>query len=245
MTPVPDDRIVARPAFRYDPAVIERFPAVFGGVIVATVRNGPSPAALATALSAEVVAARGRLAGTPLSEVPSLAAWRRVFRGFGVDPTQYRSAAEALLRRVTKGDDLPSINTLVDLANLVSVRHALPVAAFDTRDVRGGTVVRFADGTEHWADLGGSTTEHPDPGEVIFADDTDDVSARRWCWRQSRASAAREDTTNVLVTVEGHHAGAAADVAAALGDLERLLVDYAGAGILRRAILEASHPSFD
>ena len=163
----------------------------------------------------------------------------------GVLEQEFIQLLESSIFFVNTGDDLPSINTLVDLANLVSVRHALPVAAFDTRDVRGGTVVRFADGTEHWADLGGSTTEHPDPGEVIFADDTDDVSARRWCWRQSRASAAREDTTNVLVTVEGHHAGAAADVAAALGDLERLLVDYAGAGILRRAILEASHPSFD
>jgi hypothetical protein len=66
-----------------------------------------------------------------------------VFRGFGVDPTQYRSAAEALLRRLIKQGELPSIGTLVDLANLVSIRYALPVAVFDQGGITGGTVVRL------------------------------------------------------------------------------------------------------
>jgi DNA/RNA-binding domain of Phe-tRNA-synthetase-like protein len=211
------------PAFRYDPAIVARFPTVVGGVLVARVVNGRTPPALSVALTGDVASARTRIGATPLSEVPSLAAWRRVFRGFGVDPTQYRSAAEALLRRITKGDDLPTINALADLANLVSVRYGLPVAVYDTRDVAGGITVRFADGTESWADLGASVAEHPEPGEVIFADDAGRVSARRWCWRQSRASAAREDTTDVLVTVEGHHETARTDVSAALADLESLL----------------------
>lgn len=228
--------------FRYDAAIIERFPTVVGGVIVANVRNGPTPASLTTALAAEVMAARARLKGIPLSEVPSLNAWRRAFRAFGVDPTQYRSAAEALLRRITKGDDLPTINALVDVANLVSVRHALPVAIFDTRAIEGGTLVRVAGGDEQWADLGGSATEHPDPGEVIFVDDARVVSARRWCWRQSRSSAAREDTTAVLVTVEGHHESAPAEVTAALADLDALLRDSADATIVTTAILDADHP---
>src|SRR6476659_220257 len=118
--------------FRYDPPIVERFPGVVGGVIRAGgVANGPTPAALAAAFDvaqAEVIA---RIGATPLSELPSLAAWRRAFRAFGVDPPQYRSAAEALIRRLTKQGALPRIATLVDLANLVSIRHALPVAVFD------------------------------------------------------------------------------------------------------------------
>lgn len=207
---------------------------------MANVRNGPSSPALSEALRSEVSSARVRIGATPLSEVPSLAAWRRVFRGFGVDPTQYRSAAEALLRRITKGDDLPAINALADLANLVSVRYGLPVAVFDQRDVQGGTTVRFGDGMESWADLGGSATEHPEAGEVIFVDATNVVSARRWCWRQSRASAARDDTRSVLVTVEGHHDTARTDVSAALADLEALLRDHAAATIVAQDVLDAS-----
>jgi DNA/RNA-binding domain of Phe-tRNA-synthetase-like protein len=179
-----------------------------------------------------------------LSELPSLAAWRGVFRGFGVNPTKYRSAAEALLRRLTKQGDIPSINTLVDLANLVSIRYALPVAVFDQRGVSGGTTVRLAGGDEPWADLGSSEAEHPEPGEVIFSDDADKVSARRWCWRQSRASAAREDTTEILVTIEGHHAAAADDIDRALRDLEALLGSYASPDTVRSDVLDRSNPAF-
>jgi DNA/RNA-binding domain of Phe-tRNA-synthetase-like protein len=231
--------------FRYDPAIVARFPAVVGGVIHATgVHNASTPPPLAGALRDEAAAVRARLGETPLSELPSLAAWRRVFRGFGVDPTQYRSAAEALLRRLTKQGELPSIGTLVDLANLVSIRYALPVAVFDLRGVAGSLVVRFAQGDERWADLGSSETDHPDPGEVIFADAADAVNARRWCWRQSAGSAARDDTTEILVTVEGHHDEAARDVTLALADLETLLAEHAAPASSRMAVLSAADPAF-
>jgi DNA/RNA-binding domain of Phe-tRNA-synthetase-like protein len=232
--------------FRYDPAIIERFPTIVGGVIHATgVHNGPTPPRLAAAFRDETLATRTRIGETPLSELPTLAAWRKVFRGFGVDPTQYRSAAEALLRRLTKQGELPSIWTLVDLANLVSIRYALPVAVFDQRGVSGGTIVRFARGDERWADLGSSATEHPEPGEVIFVDEAAVVSARRWCWRQGAASAAREDTTEILMTVEGHHGTADQDVTRALADLEALLAEHAAPATLRSAVLGVRDSDFE
>lgn len=229
--------------FRYHPAILDRYPTVVGGVIHAVgVRNGPAPDGLAQAFVAEQQAVRARLGDTPLSELPSLAAWRAVFRGFGVNPTQYRAAAEALLRRLTKQGDLPAINTLVDLANLVSIRYALPVAVFDLQSVTGGLSVRFAGGHEAWTDLGSSESRHPAPGEVIFSDDVDTVSARRWCWRQSQQSAAGSATAEILVTVEGHHEAAPEDVAAALADLERSIARYARAEILQSKLLDATDP---
>jgi DNA/RNA-binding domain of Phe-tRNA-synthetase-like protein len=232
--------------FRYDDEIVERFPGIVGGVLHATgVTNGPASPALAAACAAEQAAVVDRIGSTPLSEIPALAAWRRAFRAFGVDPTQYRSAAEALLRRLTKQGSLPAIGTLVDLGNLVSIRYALPVAVVDTRAIPGGLVVRFATGNEPWTDLGSSTTDRPAAGEVIFVDETGVVAARRWCWRQSAASAARADTTGILVTVEGHHDAAADDVAAALDDLERLLRAHAGPDALRRGIVSAGSPAFE
>ncbi|MBA3850751.1 MAG: hypothetical protein H0X59_00055 [Chloroflexi bacterium] len=232
--------------FRYEPEILERFPGIVGGVIRATgVTNGPTPDALAEEFAATQAAVRARIGTTPLSEIPALAAWRRVFRGFGVDPTQYRSAAEGLLRRLTKQGEVPSIGTLVDLANLVSIRYALPVAVFDTGMIGGGTVVRFARGDERWTDLGSSTTERPAPGEVIFADEANVVVARRWCWRQSVASAVRGDTTEILVTVEGHHEGAGSDVDEALDELERLVRAHAAPRTFQRALLTAADPTFE
>lgn len=233
-------------SFAYAPEIVERFPGIVGGILHASgVSNGPTPSPLADAFAAEQAAVRVRIGDTPLSEIPALAAWRRVFRGFGVDPTQYRSAAEALLRRLTKQGDLPSIGTLVDLANLVSIRHALPVAVFDRAAIHGGIVVRFARGDERWADLGSSTTDRPEPGEVVFIDGSDDVVARRWCWRQSAGSAARDSTTDILVTVEGHHEDAHDAVATALDELQALLGVHTAAQSIRRGTLSQSQLAFD
>ena len=232
--------------FRYDPALLARFPAIRGGVIAARhLRNGPTPPALAAAFATEQRAALARLGNTPLSDVPSLAAWRRAFSAFGVKPTQYRSAAEALLRRLTKHGDIPSLNLLVDLGNLVSIRYALPVAIFDRRTTTGTVTVRFANGDERFTDLGTDEIAHPDPGEVIFVDEAGLVSARRWCWRQSEQSAAREDTTEALITVEGHHASAEADVRAALTDLQTLLGEYMPGAALHAALLSPAAPALD
>ncbi len=130
---------------------------------------------------------------------------------------------EALLRRLTKKGDIPSINMLVDLCNLVSIRHALPVAAFDTRALTGALTVQFADGSEHFTPLFEQAAEHPEPGEVIFADEKKLVVARRWCWRQSDESATRADTTGAIFTIEAQHANGRDHVKAALQDLLELL----------------------
>jgi DNA/RNA-binding domain of Phe-tRNA-synthetase-like protein len=230
-------------AFQYHPNIVARFPEIVGGVIVADgLKNGSSPQDLQADYSTEQQAVIARIGGKPLSEIESLAAWRTAFRRFGVDPTQYRSACEALLRRLTKQGNIPSINTLVDIGNLVSIRYGLPVAVFDTRMVQGTITVRFADGSEAFTPLGETAPEHPEPGEVIFADDFQLVVARRWCWRQSDGSAARETTTNTVITVEAHHDTGQANVQSALDDLVMLLGKYAGGSVNKRRILDAAHP---
>src|SRR6266567_3178079 len=228
--------------FQYHPEIVKRFPAIVGGVIYAQgMTNGLTLQALQAAFQAEQQATLQRIGSTPLSQVEMLAAWRSAFRAFGVDPTQYRGAAEALLRRLTKKGDIPSINTLVDIGNLVSIRYALPVAVIDTRSIQGPITVHFANGSERYTNLGQAEVEPPVPGEVIFSDEAGMVIARRWCWRQSEQSAAQSDTTDVTITVEAHHTGAQQDIAAALTDLQELLTTYTG-GSFHSGILDAHHP---
>ncbi|MFO7322092.1 MAG: phenylalanine--tRNA ligase beta subunit-related protein [Chloroflexota bacterium] len=230
--------------FQYHADIIAAFPGIVGGVaLVRGLRMGATPAELAGEFRAEQQAVLQRLGDRPLSELPSLAAWRAAFRAFGVDPTQYRSAAEALLRRLTRKGDIPHINTLVDIGNLVSIRYALPVAAMDLRGIEGGITVRYADGSEPFRNLNQTEVEHPAPGEVIFADAAGTVVARRWCWRQADVVGARDDTTDILFIVEGLHAQAQQDVTAALEDLRRLLSAYAP-GVIETGLLHAGHPAF-
>ncbi|GHO45556.1 hypothetical protein KSX_37190 [Ktedonospora formicarum] len=230
-------------SFGYRSDLLERYPNVVGGVILARdLRNGPTPESLREAYLAEQQQTIQRIGKTPLSQLPSLAAWRSALRGFGVEPTQYRCAAEALLRRLTKKGDIPSINTLVDIGNLVSIRYALPVAVFDTQALTGKVTVHFADGSERYTLLGSDEPEHPEVGEVVFSDESGLVVARRWCWRQSEPSAAQESTTNAIITIEAHHQDSHTDITRALDDLQTLLHAYAG-GSYTAAILGAYHPS--
>lgn len=229
--------------FQYHPEILTRYPQIVGGAILAQdVTNGPSPAKLQDFYQAEQQLVLQRLGSTPLSRIESLAAWRRALRGFGVDPTQYRSASEALLRRLTKKGTLPSINLLVDIGNLVSIRYGLPVAVFERRALQGAVTVHFADGSERYSELGECDEDHPEPGEVVFSDETKLVIARRWCWRQSEPSAAVSQTRECLITVEAHHDTGRNDIEAALHDLLALLKEYAG-GTSISAILDAQHPA--
>ncbi len=215
--------------FQYDAAILETFPNIAAGVIVANgLRNGPSSPALQAAYGAEQQRVITAIGSTPLSELEPLAGWRAAFRSFGVDPTQYRSAAEALLRRLTKKGDIPSINTLVDIGNLVSIRYALPVAVLDRSGFSAPITVHFADGSEPFRNLNQDEVDHPAPGEVIFTDADGRGVARRWCWRQSEESGARASTTDIAITVEAHHANGRADVDAAVRDLLALLAEHAG-----------------
>ncbi len=210
--------------FAYDRDVAERYPGIRAGLVHATgLANGPSSPALLEEYRAEQRAASERLSATALADLPSIVAWRRAFTAFGAKPTQYRNAAEALLRRLDKHGDIPSISTLVDLGNLVSIRYAMPVAVFDRAGFAGSITVRFARGDEPFTDLGSTEVTHPDPGEVVFVDEDDVVCARRWCWRQSTQSATSASTTEALIVVEGQHDTAAHDVEAAAGDLVALL----------------------
>jgi DNA/RNA-binding domain of Phe-tRNA-synthetase-like protein len=231
-------------SFQYHPDILNRYPdIVCGAIYMSKMVNGPTSELLQTTYQAEQEAVLNRIGDTPLSELESLAAWRSAFRAFGVNPTKYRSAVEALLRRLTKKGDIPSINAIVDICNMVSIRYTLPVAAFDIRHLHPPITVQFADGKETFTPLFANESENPDPGEVIFADEEDLVVARRWCWRQSDESATRPDTTEAIFTIEAHHPGGKADVKSALDDLETLLTQFIG-GEGETGIINADRLSF-
>jgi DNA/RNA-binding domain of Phe-tRNA-synthetase-like protein len=231
-------------SFRYHPEILSRFPDIIGGILVAKgMVNCKSPEQLLERYLSEQQAVIARIGSTPLSELETLVAWRAAFRIFGVNPTKYRSAVEALLRRLTKKGDIPSINAVVDICNLISIRYGVPVAAFDTHDLTGPIMVQFADGSENFTPLFQDVPEHPDPDEVIFADDAKLVVARRWCWRQSNESATQLETADAVFTIEAQHSGGDAVVAAALHDLEDLLSEFVG-GDFRTSILSKDFHEF-
>jgi DNA/RNA-binding domain of Phe-tRNA-synthetase-like protein len=99
--------------------------------------------------------ARSALALESLSSHPTVAAVRGLFRAAGSDPTRYRPSSEALLRRVLKGEDLPSIHPFVDLNNCLSVALAVPSCVAEEGSFRAPVVLRAGRTGESYESLRG------------------------------------------------------------------------------------------
>jgi DNA/RNA-binding domain of Phe-tRNA-synthetase-like protein len=190
--------------------------------------------------------AHERLAGAGGQEsgLPQIQAWRRAFSSMGLKPTQYRCAAESLLRRFRKEGALPRIHPLIDLCNAASLASAIPVGVFDLSLISGDLQVGYAEGKEAYETFSG-TEESPEPGEVIFADATGRAHARRWTNRQSGFSAVRESTAEVLIVAEALHESARDDMARLVAGLGGAVEAHWGAGTLSAStVLSEAEPRF-
>lgn len=206
--------------FSYASSISRDFPELATRVLRLEALTPAAPAAMSVAHF--VALARQRIALTTESDLPEIQAWRRAFAKMGLKPTQYRCASEALLRRLRKEGDLPSVHPLVDLCNAVSVAFAIPIAAIDLDRIGGNLQVRPAVGTETYETFAGDI-ERPEVGEVIFADDSHRAHARRWTNRQSGHSAITGKTTNALIVVEAMHETAGEDVARLTATLRKTI----------------------
>lgn len=83
---------------------------------------------------------RATLTTETLKDQPGIAATRRVYRACGKDPSRYRPASEALIRRMLQGKSLYQINTLVDLINLASIKYGYSIGGFDAGKFVGDTL---------------------------------------------------------------------------------------------------------
>jgi DNA/RNA-binding domain of Phe-tRNA-synthetase-like protein len=195
-----------------------RFPGYRALVLVARgVRNGPSDAAADRMLRAAEERARERLGGRAPSELPEIAAWRAAMSAFGCKPSRFPCSAEALRKRVARGDRLPGINRLVDAYSAVSIAHALPLGGEDFDHVSGDVRLAPAAGGE---DFDGD--EGPRPGEVVWCDDIG-VTCRAWNWRQGRRTRITERSANVYFLLESLHAEAHARLEPAADELAAVL----------------------
>ena len=83
---------------------------------------------------------RSTLTTESLKELTSIAATRAIYKKCGKDPSRYRPASEALIRRMLQGKELYQIDTLVDLINLASIAYGYSIGGFDASKFVGDTL---------------------------------------------------------------------------------------------------------
>ncbi|HSM19383.1 MAG TPA: phenylalanine--tRNA ligase beta subunit-related protein [Hyphomicrobiales bacterium] len=206
------------------------FPEFAVGVVIATqLRIGEQRSqVLAEEITRREADCRTRWAGTELSQIPGIAAWRRAYRQFGIKKTSYRSSVERLVKNVLAGRALPAINGFVDAYNAVSLAHVMPAGADDLDEVSGDIAFRYARAGDSFLDMAsgdGPAEDPPKEGEVVYAD-AEKVLCRRWNWRQDARSLVTPETRRAVVTVQANGVG---NLAAALADLEALLATHCDA----------------
>ena len=141
------------------------------------------------------------LADVPVTDVPHVAAWRDAYRAFGAKPQRTRNSLESLMRRAATG--LPRVNPLTDVYNAISVLHRVPLGGEDLARYEGAPRLVRATGAEPFdtAVDGQTVVEHPEPGEVVWADEAG-VTCRRWNWRQGRRTALTDATTAAVFILD-------------------------------------------
>ncbi len=89
-----------------------------------------------------------------IKDQPRIAATRAMYSTCGKEPSRYRPSAEALMRRIVKGQDLYQINTLVDLINLVSLKSGYSIGGFNASFIKGNLEAGIGKSAEPYNAIG-------------------------------------------------------------------------------------------
>jgi len=135
---------------------------------------------------------------------PRIASWRAAFEKFGVNPNQCPPSIANLIKRVRGGKDLPYINSLVAIFNVISMKYTIPAGGDDIAKFAGDVALSPASGSEIYVPLGSpDVTEHPKPGEIILYDTgNSDVFCRAWCWKNGDRSRIEKTASAVAINVD-------------------------------------------
>jgi DNA/RNA-binding domain of Phe-tRNA-synthetase-like protein len=224
--------------YSISPEIFVKYPGYARGVVLAGgVHNGPSPDKLVQLLREAEASVRQQANIETIAEHPRIKPWREAYKAFGAKPSEFRSSIEAMARRALRADQLPSINALVDIGNIVSLQHMVPVGGHSMDELTQDICLRLATGDEDFVPFGSTEVEHPSPGEVIFVEGST-VLTRRWTWRQANHTLTIPETKSIEINIDRLPPVELVEVHAIANQLMGLVEEFCG-GKLRYEILSA------
>lgn len=166
---------------------------------------------------------RSRLTTDDIKRMPPVEATRRVYKMCGKDPSRYRPAAEALIRRMLQGKELYQIDTLVDLVNLASIAYGYSIGGFDADKFQGDTLtLGIGRKGEPYEGIGRGAINIE--GLPVYRDSMGGVGTPTSDHERTKMTIG---TTHVLVLVNGYD-GDELNVMRTAAYLQQLFRNYAG-----------------
>lgn len=161
-------------------------------------------------------------------EIPNVLLYREVMTRAGINPNKYPPSVEAMLKRILKGGQLPTINALVDLCNAISIENTISLGAHDLRDLVKDLEIRYSRKGDVFIPFGETDSETLDEGELVFTSGNA-VQTRKWIWRQSELGKTTLESTNIFFQLVGFKSNTDS-FTNAMSEIEKLITDRFGGG---------------
>ncbi len=230
--------------FELSDDLLKRHPTYVVGVVF--VRGAAKPSqenvsALQRALQEAAQAVPWKLGGAGLHGHPAITRWEQAFEAEGINPRTHMPSIAALAQRCLRGDYIRLINTATDIANLISLRHLVPVGAHDVDRLPGDIAVRLSTEGDTYTGSADDETEELPSGEPVYATGSD-IRTRRWVWRQAEAAMTTPESSTIVYPVDGFMDGTADRVETATQELA-LLAKAALGGDVSYGYVSVDNPS--
>ncbi len=175
-------------------------PNFVGACVEAKVKNSQYSQPLWDEINTLETKFKAELTTETLKDISGIAATRRIYRACGKDPSRYRPASEALIRRVLQGKALYQIDTLVDLINLASMAFGYSIGGFDADKFVGNTLtLGIGKEGEPYEGIGrGMINIH---GLPVYRDEIGGVGTPTSDHERTKITI---DTTHLLVLINGY-----------------------------------------
>lgn len=179
----------------------------------------------------EIVSERIKADFSEVSSHPEIAASRKAYKSCGKDPARYRLSAEALMRRVKKAQELPQVNNVVDIVNLVSLQTGISIGGYDAEKIVDDV----------WMDIGLKTDVYHAIGRGEFNVENlpvlrDGISAFGSPTSDSERTSVTTNTRRFLMVIFGF--GGEQSTLKAMDLAVNLLRKYAGSENTETALIE-------
>lgn len=230
--------------FKVSEELFQKFPNFCVAVVVAEgISDRGFGAEIEKVLAATVKEVHSILQGGDLKERKEIAVWREAFGRLGINPNKYPSSIEALLKRIAKKPEFPSINPVVNLVNAIGIKNMVPMGAHDLDKLKGDIQIRFSRQGELFTPFGSSQPEEVPPGEVVYADDLE-VRTRMWVWRQGEKAKVTPDSRRIFFPIDGFKGVTEENILAARDELLQYLPEFFSCQV-RTYLVDAASPRVD
>lgn len=168
-----------------------------------------------------------------VSNIENLKVYRELHSYYRVNRKQI-SAPENLIRMLKRKKELPKVNVLVDIYNLVSAKYAIALGAHDLQKVKGNVILKETEGIERFIPLGKNEEETIPKGEYAYIDSGTNEILCKLEVKQCDKTKISEATKHALIIIQGNLSIDPKYIMEIEAELESLLIKYCRAKVVNK-----------